>query len=48
MKWQRIIVFILVSPIVIPFIILVGVALLMVFGVEYALTGKFNEDNGGW
>ena len=48
MNWKRIIVFSILSPIVVPMIIIVGIFLLLIFGLEYALTGKFNQDDGGW
>jgi hypothetical protein len=48
MSWKRIIVIILVSPILVVPLVIGGLGLLLVFGIQYALTGKYNEDDGGW
>ena len=48
MNWKRIIVIILVSPILAIPVIIGGLGLLLVFGIQYALTGKYNQDDGGW
>ncbi len=48
MNWKRIGVCILLSPILIPVGILLGAGMLLVFGLEYAVTGKYNQDDGGW
>ena len=42
---KRVIVFVLVSPIVVPVTIIAGLGLLLVFGIEYVLTGKYNQDD---
>lgn len=48
MNWKRVIVIILVSPILIVPAVIGGLGLLLVFGIQYALTGKYNQDKGGW
>ena len=48
MKWQQIPFLILFSPIIIPVVIGVACILFMMWGLEYALTGKYNQDDGGW
>ncbi len=48
MNWQQIILIIVFSPIIIPAVIVIGCLLGVVFGLEYALTGKYNQDDGGW
>lgn len=48
MNWKRIVVFILVLPIIIIPIFVGGMGLLLVFGIQYAITGKYNQDDGGW
>lgn len=48
MKWQRIALLILFSPILIPVVMIGLIVMGFVFGIEYALTGKYNQDDGGW
>lgn len=45
---KRILLGVLFSPILIP-VGAVSIMLLgLVWGIEYVLTGKYNQDNGGW
>ena len=48
MKWQQISFIVLFSPIIIPITIMVCFILFLCWGLEYAVTGKYNQDNGGW
>ena len=49
MNWQQIILIIVFSPIIIPAAIAIGCMLAIIWGLEYALTGKFNQkESGGW
>ena len=48
---KRILLGVLLSPIVIPvfiFKVIMELFILIMFGVEYVLTGKYNQDDGGW
>lgn len=40
MNWKRIVLCVLMSPIIIPVAIIIGSMFLILFGIEYALTGK--------
>ena len=51
MNWKRILVFILLSPIIIPILILIGfirLFLLLIDGVEYAIEGEIDDKTGCW
>lgn len=48
MKWQQIPFLILFSPIIIPALVVISCVLFILWGFEYALTGKYNQDDGGW
>lgn len=48
MNYKRILLGILFSPILIPVGVVLIIGIGFVFGIEYLLTGKFNQDDGGW
>ncbi len=48
MNYKRILLGVLFLPFLIPIGILLGIGIFFVFGIEYVLTGKYNQDDGGW
>ncbi len=48
MNIKRICLFILFSPLLIPVFAVFFLTLGFIWGIEYVLTGKYNQDDGGW